>query len=69
MKDFVCNHVYFFLFFANQVLLFRKLRLDDIGHLLEYIVYMGAMRGMQPLLIFMDEKLDERADDWAHFVS
>jgi len=42
--------------------------LDDIRYLLEYIVYMGTMRGMQPLLILMHKKLNERADDGADFI-
>jgi hypothetical protein len=30
---------------------------------------MGAMGGMQPLLIFMNKKLNERANDRADFIS
>jgi hypothetical protein len=49
--------------------LLGKLRLYNIRNLLEYVVYMGARWGMQPLLVLMDKKLDERADDGAHFIS
>jgi hypothetical protein len=49
--------------------LLYKFSLNYVGYLLEYIVYVGAMGGMQPLLIFMNKKLNERANDRADFIS